>query len=571
MNKLFRKMSIRLKLIFAFSLIICLLFVVGFLGKLNNENVSNRFKNILHNNVQTIQDLNIIKENLLNISSEIQMILLYKDEEKINKVEDSIYEYQTSINNCIGAYTNRIKTSSEKIIWEQFLLDIDSYLNSVESIIVYANLGKHEEAFKSMNNTEEMRGLLFREIDEVIKTNKTLLTHETDFIEQYTYHSSIFMYIVISIGVALSLVIEILIVRNIKKSVKKGVLFAKSLEEGDLTIDIDIENRDEIGLLLESLKLAQSNLKEIIQGISMQTSEVSSSSEELSATIEEINSTIDTINSNTTDIAYRIMEIQNASEELTATVEEVNSGVLQMAHDSSEASEKAVQIKTKAKKIKKKGNESKTLTEQVYEEKQVKILESIEQGKVVDEIVKVAELIDGIASQTNLLALNAAIEAARAGEHGRGFSVVATEIGSLAEQSAHYVKEITQTVTNVKRAFENLANNSKDVLELIDKRVKIDYELLVETGVSYENDAVYVSELSDGTAAMAQELSAATEGIAGVMKSVDGNIENTTISFQNIKKNINETSIVMEQIAKAAEEQANVAENLSVLVSRFKI
>jgi methyl-accepting chemotaxis protein len=347
--------------------------------------------------------------------------------------------------------------------------------------------------------------------------------------------------------------------------------FAKALGEGDLTVSFDNKSRDELGKLVEALRDAQTNMKEIIQGIAMQTAEVSSASEELSATIEEINSTFETINSNTATIADGVMDIRAASEELSATVEEVNSGVSQLASNSSVGSGKAVDIKARAMKIKENGNESKILAEKIYDEKHAKITEAIEQGKVVDEISKVAGLINGIAAQTNLLALNASIEAARAGEHGRGFSVVATEIGSLAEQSARYVKEITQTVMNVQNAFNNLAENSKDVLEFVDKRVRSDYELLVETGNSYENDASYVSGFSEDTAAMSEELSAATEEITSVIQTIAGNIEDTSVSFENIKSNMNETTIAMEQIARAAEEQAVVAETLNSLVAKFKI
>lgn len=263
----------------------------------------------------------------------------------------------------------------------------------------------------------------------------------------------------------------------------------------------------------------------------MSTSKVSSVSEELSATIEEINSTFETINSNASAITDGVMEIRAASEELTATVEEVNFGVSQLASNSSVGSEKSVQIKGRAIKIKENGNESKALAEHLYDEKQANIVDAIEKGKVVDEIVNFAGLISGIAAQTNLLALNASIEAARAGEHGRGFSVVATEIGFLSEQSARYVKDIQITVGNVQHAFSNLAENAKDVLEYVDKRVRSDYELLVETGNSYENDAIYVSNLSEDTAFMSQELNAATEEISSVMQSIAGNIEDASISF----------------------------------------
>lgn len=217
-----------------------------------------------------------------------------------------------------------------------------------------------------------------------------------------------------------------------------------------------------------------------------------------------------------------------------------------------------------------KGTLSKVAAEDLYEEKQKNIIQAIEKGKVVDEIANIASLINGIATQTNLLALNAAIEAARAGEHGKGFTVVADEIGKLAEQSTKYVKEITEVVDNVKSAFDNLADNSKEVLDFIEYRVRPDYEQLVDTGTAYEKDAIYVSGFSEDTAAMAEELNASTEEITSVIHTISSNVEEAAINFDKIKENMNETSNAMEQIAKAAENQAIVAETLSSLVLRFK-
>ena len=211
------------------------------------------------------------------------------------------------------------------------------------------------------------------------------------------------------------------------------------------------------------------------------------------------------------------------------------------------------------------------MADQLYEQKQKNIHDAIEKGKVVEEIANIANLINEIAGQTNLLALNASIEAARAGEHGRGFAVVASEIGSLAEQSAGYVNEITKVVQNVKYAFDNLADNSKEVLEFVDGRVRADYDLLVETGSNYEQDAIYVSGLSGDTASMAEELNASTEEISSVIQTISSNIEDTATSFEQIRDNINQTTIAIEQIADTAQNQAAIAETLSSLVSNFKI
>lgn len=554
-----------------FLMVAILLFVVGYLGKLGMDAVSERADIMIAYNVQDIQELHLLKEGLLNVRSEVQKAVLYADKEKTKGAMESIENYQTVNQGYIDSYSGRIETEDERKTWEEFLADMDDYRNARSKVLNLALEGNYVEAENGMDEVTSIREEMFASLDELIADNEMMLEDQNNRMDRLSRNTAIFMYIVIGLGFALSIFIGFMLSFNISKSVKMGLKFAEALGQGDLTVSLENKSQDELGKLIDALSKAQANMKEIINGISLSTSEVSSASEELSATIEEINSTFETINSNTAAIADGVLEIRAASEELTATVEEVNSGVSQLASNSSIGSEKSVQIKSRAIKIKENGSESKVLAEQLYDEKQAKIVDAIEKGKVVDEIVNIAGLISGIATQTNLLALNASIEAARAGEHGRGFSVVATEIGSLSEQSARYVKEIQTTVSNVQDAFSNLAENAKDVLEFVDKRVRSDYELLVETGNSYENDAIYVSDISEDTASMSQELNAATEEISSVMQSIAGNIEDTSISFANIKENMNETTIAMEQIAKAAEDQAMVAETLSTLVAKFKI
>lgn len=107
-----------------------------------------------------------------------------------------------------------------------------------------------------------------------------------------------------------------------------------------------------------------------------------------------------------------------------------------------------------------------------------------------------ADSIASIAEQTNLLALNAAIEAARAGESGKGFAVVAEEVRKLAEESASSVITIQNTIERVEKAFNNLSENSKEIIGFIKTNVKEDLEGYGSIALQYTKDGEFVSAMS---------------------------------------------------------------------------
>lgn len=446
------------------------------------ESMAARTEKMYSSNLQDINELHIIKENLLNIRSELQRAVLYKDADKTKSSVANIQEYGKGNGELIDLYGKNYLSEEENKIWNNFLSDMKSYQNKATEVLDLAASGKYDDAESKLNEVTKIREAMSEKINNLIALNENMAKSENESNIRITKYNSIFMYIIIGIGLILSAFIGTILSANISKSVKKALIFAKALSEWDLTVEVENKSRDELGKLIEALRQAQENMREIVSNIMTQTSEVSASSEELAATIEEINGSYEIINKNTSHITDSVMDIRAATEELNATIDQVNSGVTQLASNSSEGSIEAVGIKDRAVKIKEKGKESKELAERISVEKQHNIFDAIEKGKVVDEIAKIAELISGIAGQTNLLALNASIEAARAGEHGKGFAVVASEIGTLADQSAVYVKEITEVVRSVKNAFENLADNSRDILEFVDGRVRKDYELLVDTG-----------------------------------------------------------------------------------------
>ena len=559
-----RNLSIKTKLLLGFMCIALLIAVTGFFGKFGMTNIQKNAQNIYSNNLQSIDEIHLIKENLLDELSIVQGTIIDNNTAKTDDAIKLIEESQSTTDKYIESFEKITISDDSKKTFNDFISLLEKYKIERNSVL---ELLANENYSEGINKRVDM----FEKLNELIETNYSLAKEANESnAENYKITTNI-MHVILALGIILAIIIGSILSLYISKTVKKILLLAEALGNGDLTYSLESRNNDELGKLINALNHAKERMRGAIENIIDQAQGVTASSEELSATLEEMASNFENIDKNTSKIVRNINGINENTQELSSTMEEVNSGITQLASSSTESSDQSIYIKERATDIKEKGSNSKRIADRLYEEKQHNILKAIEQGKVVSEIGIIAKSIAAIAEQTNLLALNANIEAARAGEQGKGFAVVANEVKVLAEQSADYVKSIQTVVSNVQVTFDNLSTNSKDILYYIDNSVKDNYDLLIDTGDKYEKDAAFISDLSQNMASMTEELNASTEEISAVVQTIANNMKDTKNNSEEILIGIEETNKAIEQVAVVAQNQAATAEKLTQLVLTFKI
>ncbi len=569
--KSIRNMSIKKKLILGFLTIVVFLAVIGIIATQSIKAMNDNAHAMYSINLQNIDDLHMIKEN------QQQMSLIGKDQqgrkndterEKFGKIIEATGKKNRQLLETIEP---RLLGTKEKEIWINFKESFDAY-QIQNGKMKHIKPGDNPERREAGGKLNKYNADMFHFLEELITENQASAQAQDELNGRKYDSVQRTMITIVLAGILLALLIALSLSAYIVKALKDGLHLATALGDGDLTAEVeDPKTKDELGRLVMALRETQSKMKLAISQIATESQDVTSGSNELSIIIEEMNATFDHITASTLSMVGEIQDVNSATEELTAAVEEVDSNVSQLSQKASDGSKEATTISARAEAIKKQGQFSKEKSDKLIAQKTKAIALAIENGKVVDEITVIANSISAIASQTNLLALNASKEAARAGEGGKGFAVVAEEIRTLAEQSNGYVDNIQRVVADVNQAFKNLSSNSQDTLHFMNTNVSKDYDLLIETGTTYEKDTAFMSDVFREIAQMSQQLSTATEEISGVIQSVAHNMNNASRNSEEVKAGINTSLGALEQITSASDNQETMAVRLNKLIGNFKI
>ena len=427
------------------------------------------------------------------------------------------------------------------------MIPIHEAIHNSAGEILEMNETNHDKAQDMyLNETKENVSSLVALLDEVITLSEAdAETYQTTLSRAITATTAVTVVtFIVNIIACLSLVTYVMsrIVRPIQVITTNSQL----LTQGKLDFEIDVPNKDEIGILANCLNQAAKTLSMYISDISANLTAISEGDLTMEAAdfeyvgdfieirkstdviLQQLNETMaqistvavqvgngaDQVSSGAQALAQGATEQANEIDNLVNTVSQVSEHINTNAQSANETSEEVSKVEQKIE----------LCNQQMQEMAQA--MGNI--SNCSNEIGHIIKTIEDIAFQTNILALNAAVEAARAGTAGKGFAVVADEVRNLAAKSGEAAKStsklIAETLTAVSSGVQ-LTESTQATLDSVVEGARTVVESVHKISVASVEQAGSVRGISEGisqissvvqtNSASSEESAAASEELSG--------------------------------------------------------
>lgn len=509
----------------------------------HKSGLQGQFRDLVHELEEEFKPLKLaeLDVELLMLRRHEKDFLLRGDEKYVKKVEGQIDILKSKIGG-LNLPSDQIEEMTDDCL--QYLAMFHALADSEKEVA-----GNRKKLSQVSEEVEKL-------INQGVINSGRMLTEGSAAIERQSQSMVRLAMIIALVAVCLSVVIVIIVSRLITGPLRRCVDFAGRAANGDLTNRLDLHQKDEIGILVNSFNQMVENLADLLTEVRSGVEQQSTMASDLSLIAEEVASeagntsnksgtvaaAAEEMSVNTANVATAMAEATNNISTMSAGVEEMSSTIAEVAENTARA---------------------RTITEQAVNQSESASGKIDELGRAAQEIGKVTEAINAISSQTNLLALNATIEAARAGEAGKGFAVVANEIKELAKQTADATSDIAGRI----EAIQNSTNETVSEINLIAEISGEINNIVTTIAAAIEEQAVTTRDLAENAAQ-------AVGGLAGV----NDNIAQTSEVSGSIAKDIaevNQGASVMNdagrRIQTSSEQLNGAVRNLQTLISRFTL
>jgi methyl-accepting chemotaxis protein len=537
-------LSIKMKIISGFSLVMLLTIVLGIIALVEIKSMGGDIEDFSSNLIPSIKYLNEIERGLNDVRrGEIQASYKQEDTASVEKYRKRLGERKTDVAKSIAGYDKMNLTPEERTNWIKTQQEIDQYFGAAAKTFELIKEAKTQEA------TENQNGVSKKEFDESAKSVLEMIQYNVkeavDESAKATAEASRSKLLVVALlgaCIVLSLAISLTIARIISVPIRKLSFEVSKVATGDLNIRLDQCGTDEVGQLTRDFNTMVNNLRNIIGQVSTTANQVSSAANRLNTTAEQIATGAE-------EVAAQSATVATAGEEMSATSGDIAQNC-QMAAEGAQRASQAAQ--SGAEVVEKTVRVMGQIADRVQDS--AKTVASL--GERSDQIGAIIGTIEDIADQTNLLALNAAIEAARAGEQGRGFAVVADEVRALAERTTRATREIGEMIKAIQ-------SETKGAVAAMEQGVQ-----QVEAGT--------IEAEKSGRAL--QEILQQINDVSMQVNQVATAAEEQTATTSEISSNMHQITEVVQQTSHGAHESATAAaqlngnaEELQRLVHQFKL
>ncbi|WP_432993797.1 methyl-accepting chemotaxis protein [Dactylosporangium sp. CA-233914] len=333
--------------------------------------------------------------------------------------------------------------------------------------------------------------------------------------------------VVLAVGVVLSLVIGLTVVRRARRALNGVLHIADGLAEGDLTRTSGVLARDEVGRMAASLDRGISRLREDMVELAGNAATLQQAAQRLTSVSQAVDTTAGQASAEASNVAAAAGEVSGDLQIVSAGSAQMGASIREISRSTSEATTviaEAVQV----------ADTTRTTVARL--------------GESSTEIATVVKVITAIAEQTNLLALNATIEAARAGAAGKGFAVVASEVKDLAQETAKATEDIVARVGAIQSDTTGAVTAIGEISAIIERINGIQVTI-----------ASAVEEQSATTDEMSRTLSRAADGASGIAATI-----------ASVSDATRRTTDTVGDTRQAADDLAGMSARMQALASRFR-
>lgn len=563
-------MTIKNKLIISFTLLLVIVLGMGGLSIVSLQGVNQTATQINNEVIPKLDCINGIDKDLTSFrSSEYEYML---SEDALTKID-----IETEMERLLGEIEKGM-AELPKFVSEEQMNEItaiwNAYANEHEEVLKAGMILNTTKALEIINGTSKIAyGDMAEVIDKIVEEARVQATELSSKGDATYFSIRNLTMIIMGVALVLSVVMAAWILVNITKPLRTLKFKLQDLVNngGDLTQTIQLKSKDEVGELADAINHFIENIRAIIVEVNQSATMVEASSHQVSEYLLQLSSNVEESSGIIEEISAGMEQTAAATEVITSSSTDIEHAATDMASRSQQGALSANEISQKAEKLKMDAMKSKEIANDIYGSTKRDLEEALKKSEAIEQINILSQGILEISDQTNLLALNAAIEAARAGEAGKGFAVVADEIRKLAENSKNTVTEIQKVTQEVLLSVENLTQGSKTIMDFFDTTVMKDYQEMVNIGVNYGNDGIFLDNLVSDFSATSEELTATIDGIIRSISEVSDTVGHGATETQEISSKMVHIVQMVEEVQTQMQISLKNSQILKQAVDKFTV